>query len=429
MKDTPEKKNDSTTKKTQPEQSTSASESSGVDETTSAKTDAKEATSSEKSAPVSKEPSVEPVSASNEPPTKPEMTPATQPTSSNWPGKVALVLSVAALGLSGYMYWSSEQSRTQIQLLSANLDSALASAKADSSERISGISQQLGQVQERTEQLRSLNTKTEQSIETLHGRLTQAVQQMNAQQQVSDKDWLLAEAEYLLRLANQRVLMENSASGALALLRSADKVLQEADDVSLYPIRQSLAADISALEGVPRLDVEGIYLRLSAMSQQTTQLRMSHPSDQRQLPNLLDDVTPDSLKESWGAGAKAALNKAMDKLDQLVVIQHRDAPIAPLLAPDQIYYLQQNLHLMFEQAQTAVLQRRQGAYEESLSKASTWIGDYFDTTEANAISLLRAIEELKTFQVAPELPSIATSLNALKEHMAEVRRLQREGGN
>jgi len=428
MKDTPEKKNDSTTKKTQPEQTTSASDSNRVDEPTSANTDAKEATASEQSAPAT-EPSAETASTSNEAPAKPEITPIPQPASSNWSGKVALVLSVAALGLSGYMYWSSEQSRNQIQLLSANMDSAVASAKADSSERISGLSQQLGQVQERTEQLRSLNTQTEQSIETLHGRLTQAVQQMNAQQQVSDKDWLLAEAEYLLRLANQRVLMENSASGALALLRSADKVLQEADDVSLYPIRQSLAADISALEGVPRLDVEGIYLRLSAMSQQTTQLRMSHPSDQRQLPNLLDDVTPDSLKESWGAGAKAALNKAMDKLDQLVVIQHRDAPIAPLLAPDQIYYLQQNLHLMFEQAQTAVLQRRQGAYEESLSKASTWIGDYFDTTEANAISLLRAIEELKTFQVAPELPSIATSLNALKEHMAEVRRLQREGGN
>ena len=428
MKDTPEKKNDSTTKKTQPEQTTSASDSNRVDEPTSTNTDAKEATTSEQSAPAT-EPSAETASTSNEAPVKPEITPIPQPASSNWSGKVALVLSVAALGLSGYMYWSSEQSRNQIQLLSANIDSAVASAKADSSERISGLSQQLGQVQERTEQLRSLNTQTEQSIETLHGRLTQAVQQMNAQQQVSDKDWLLAEAEYLLRLANQRVLMENSASGALALLRSADKVLQEADDVSLYPIRQSLAADISALEGVPRLDVEGIYLRLSAMSQQTTQLRMSHPSDQRQLPNLLDDVTPDSLKESWGAGAKAALNKAMDKLDQLVVIQHRDAPIAPLLAPDQIYYLQQNLHLMFEQAQTAVLQRRQGAYEESLSKASTWIGDYFDTTEANAISLLRAIEELKTFQVAPELPSIATSLNALKEHMAEVRRLQREGGN
>ncbi len=77
-------------------------------------------------------------------------------------------------------------------------------------------------------------------------------------------DWLLAEAEYLLRVANQRLMIEKDIRGALAALESGDEVLAESDDIGVYPVRQQLAKEILALKGIVDVDRTGLYLKLEA---------------------------------------------------------------------------------------------------------------------------------------------------------------------
>lgn len=356
-------------------------------------------------------------------PTSATATHAAAGSSIAWPGIIALILAILALLLSGYLIWENLKLQQQTQNLESNLlsqvESSLAGNRADVSQSLSSINQQLGQIQASSE-------TGQRNVDELHERLTRSIQQVTAQQRTSDKDWLLAETEYLLRLANQRVLMEQTASGALTLLKSADEILLEADDVSLYPVREALASDIAALEAVPQVDTEGVFLRLSAMKQQTSQLRQIPVTDRRQLPSLLEEMTPDSLKESWGSGAKAAMNRAMDKFEQLVVIQRHNEPIEPLLSPEQTYYLKQNLELMFEQAQLSLLQRQQAAYDDSLNKAADWISTYFEPQDSTTQAMLRGISELETLNVAPDIPAISGSLQALQSHLAELRRLKLE---
>jgi len=380
------------------------------------KQDSKADTATEKTTPVD---AVKPTSATAANPSN-----STNNSKSNaWPGIIALVLAIIALLLSGYLIWENLKLQQQAQTLESNLlsqvESSLAGNRTDVSQSLSSINQQLGQVKASAE-------TGQRNVEELHERLTRSIQQVTAQQRTSDKDWLLAETEYLLRLANQRVLMEQTASGALTLLKSADEILLEADDVSLYPVREALASDIAALEAVPQVDTEGVFLRLSAMKQQASQLRQIPVTDRRQLPNLLEEMTPDSLKESWGSGAKAAMNRAMDKFEQLVVIQRHNEPIEPLLSPEQTYYLKQNLELMFEQAQLSLLQRQQAAFDDSLGKAADWINTYFEPQDSTTLALLRSLSELQSLNVAPEIPAISGSLQALQAHLTELRRLKLE---
>lgn len=345
-----------------------------------------------------------------------------------WPARAAIVIALAALGLSGYLFMQQQTLHSDTVRLSAEVDTRLANNAAEVARTVSNVSEQSSSVHQQLGQLKEQTAASQRNVETLHERITQSIQQVQAQQTISDKDWLLAEAEYLLRLANQRILMEQNATGALALLRSADEVLLKADDVALYPVREALSKDISALESVPRIDAEGVFLRLSGLSSQVPNLRMTPITDRYSLPDLMDDFTPETVRETWGAGAREALSGAMQKLEQMVVIQHRDEPIQPLLSPEQNYYLQQNLHLMFEQAQHALLQRRQAAYENSLEKASNWVTSYFQASDATTLALLEGINALKQVQVAADVPSINGSLTALQHHINELRRLKREGG-
>lgn len=347
---------------------------------------------------------------------------------SGWPGKTALVLALAALGLSGYLFLQQQILHSETVTLSAEVETRLANNASEVARTVATVSEQAASVNQQLGQLQEQTAAGQRNIDSLQERLTQSIQQVQAQQTITQTDWLLAEAEYLLRLANQRILMEQNASGALALLRSADEVLVKADDVALYQVREALAQDISSLESIPRIDTEGVFLRLSALSSQVPNLRMVPITDRHQLPNIIDEMTPEAVRETWGTGARDAFANAMQKFEQLVVIQHRDEPIQPLLSPEQTYYLQQNLHLMFEQAQHALLQRRQAAYDESLAKAGRWIQDYFEANDGTSIALLEGIESLKQVQVSVEVPAINGSLNALQQHINELRRLKREGG-
>ena len=357
--------------------------------------------------------------------------PTTQTTDAQpsvWPGRIALVVALAAIGVSGYLFMQQQQLQQQTVTLSAEIESRLASNASDVARTVATVSEQAASVNQQLGQLKEQTAASQRNIDSLQERLTQSIRQVQAQQMISEKDWLLAEAEYLLRLANQRILMEQSAAGALALLRAADEVLHKADDVALYPGREALAKDISALEAIPRVDTEGVFLRLSALNSQVVNLRMIPVTERHRLPDLLEEITPEAVRETWGAGAREALSGALGKLEQLVIIQHRDEPVEPLLSPEQSYYLQQNLHLMLEQAQHALLQRRQGAYDASLTKAHQWIQDYFEAKDATTQALLQGIAELKQVNVAPEVPSVASSLEALQVHINELRRLKREGG-
>ncbi|MFC6670870.1 uroporphyrinogen-III C-methyltransferase [Marinobacterium aestuariivivens] len=343
---------------------------------------------------------------------------------STWPGKVALVLSVVALGGGAYLGWQGWQWHSQTQQALQQVDQQVDSTLADSR---SAISRELGSVKQQMSTLSNQAQADKQNIDQLQQRLTQSIQQVTAQQQTSRKDWLLAEVEYLLRLANQRVLMEQTADGALKLLKSADQILKETDDVSIYEVRKALAADIAALEAVPRLDTEGAFLQLGALNAQVDNLRLIPVTDQRELPSLLEEITPEGVSESWSQGLVASWHSAMTKLEQLVVVQHRDEPVEPLLSPEQHFFLQQNLHLMLEQAQLALLQRKQNAFDSALNKAENWIDTYFEPQDATTNALLRGIAELRQLQVAPEMPDISGSLNSLKDYLQQMTKLKQEG--
>lgn len=327
------------------------------------------------------------------------------------------LLAVPALG-----YWS----HLELQKVS---DKQLATGVQLADEIASKNSALRSQVNKLEDELARLDDEREAQnllLERTQTRLSDAIKQVEAGRSTSEADWRLAEAQYLLRLANQRVLMEQRPEGALTLMRSADKVLAELDDVSLYKLRQTIAQDIAKLEAVPNLDVEGTYLRLAALINQTSELPTLSLEQQRQLPQLLQEITPEAVDETLKQDIQSAFGRAMSSLENLVVIQQHDRPVEPLLSPEQGHYLRQNLQLLLEQAQLALLRQQQSIYETSLTRSTELITRFFDTENSVTAALNSALEQLNTLQVAPKMPSISSSLEALQQHMAELTRLGAE---
>ncbi|UCE89293.1 MAG: uroporphyrinogen-III C-methyltransferase, partial [Pseudomonadota bacterium] len=90
-------------------------------------------------------------------------------------------------------------------------------------------------------------------------------------------DWLVAEAEYLIKLANHRLLLDRDVKTALSALGTADERLREAGDPALIPARRALASDMAALRAVPKPDISGISLTLGALGESIDTLPLSTP--------------------------------------------------------------------------------------------------------------------------------------------------------
>jgi len=236
---------------------------------------------------------------------------------------------------------------------------------------------------------------------------------------VDRQDWLLAEAQYLLRLANQRLIMAGDVVAAKALLGSADSILRELDEVSLHDVRAAIAADLAAVRAVPQRDIQGMYLTLAALIEQADKLVIF------QMPDKVEAIAVEPA-EGWEDRLKQGYEDALLKLSNYIIIRRRDVPVEALMDPQWEGLVRQNLRMLLEQAQVALLSSNQRLFRETLERARHWLAEFFLSDEAAAAALSEEIAALEGKEISADMPDISRSLAAVDNALDQ--RMQRGGG-
>ncbi len=319
-----------------------------------------------------------------------------------WPLWLLSLVIIAGMAALAWLGWQQLQQR----------QAAVEDVRAAVQQQQSRVNDLEARYQERLNALDRHAQQATAEVERLEAQLAKSAQQLLAMGAKTRTDWLLAEAEYLLRLANQRLMMERDPQGALAILQGADQVLRETDETAMYPVRRQLAQEIVALQNVAELDRTGIFLQLDALAGGIAQLQQRM---EQEVPTVeLDEVREQAATSGW----RGALAELWGEVKQLVVVRRTNEPVEPLLPPKDIFFLQQNLRLMLEQAQLALLEKNQELYDSSLRKAEDWVRRFFATSEpgdnARAQRFLDNLAKLQEIKVDPELPDISASLRQLK---------------
>lgn len=218
--------------------------------------------------------------------------------------------------------------------------------------------------------------------------------------------WQLAEIRYLLRLANQRLIMAADTPSAEALLRSADSTLRELDDADLHALRAAVAADLAAVRAIPQLDIQGLYLRVEALMREADALVLF------ELPERAV-ATEAPRAEDWQTRLAQGYAAAVAKLSEYIVVSRRDVPIEALMDPQYESLVRQNLRLLLEQAQAAMLSGNAVLYRKSLERAEGWVTQFFKEDERSAQAMAEELRRLRDERVAVSRPDLGASLAAL----------------
>lgn len=278
-------------------------------------------------------------------------------------------------------------------------------------QKVEAQEEKLAETRKHFDQQEQLLDRERQQMQEREAELRASVADVHKRVGASGTQWMVAEAEYLLRLANERLTLARDLGTARAALLLADQRLRDTGDPGWNGVRRQIARDIARLDEARLPDLAGISARLSALVGQVPRLRLasatlggpphseSHPVEtapraSRSWDTLLDDL--------W-AGFK-----------ETVRIRRNDQPVQAMLPPEQQFFLYENLRLHLEMARLALMRGDDRLYHDSLGTVADWLASHFDPHDELTRSMRKTVTELNAVNIRPPLPDISQSLQALK---------------
>jgi uroporphyrin-3 C-methyltransferase len=306
---------------------------------------------------------------------------------------LSLLLALAAL-FAAYWLWQQDVTARQ---KSARQQEQL-------QQRIAVLRQQQQQAaRDAGEQRQALQQRLNQQIDA-------QIAAIEKQQAVTvEPDWLLAEALYLIRIADHRLQLVGDVDTAISALMLADQRLFATRDPRVTAARRQVKNDINRLRALPDVDTVGNALSLSSLQQQVATLPLNQAT--RHSVNGQRDADDADGKTGF-------LDSIVAALKGLVSIRRVDDKATAIVPPEQRAFLFQNLALKLEAARFALLSRDDALYHQSLSTVSDWLARYFDARDSSVQAMQSTIGELNGVKLDPELPDLGASLQAVQAVMS-----------
>ncbi|MCW6540197.1 uroporphyrinogen-III C-methyltransferase [Yersinia ruckeri] len=316
-----------------------------------------------------------------------------------------LAIAIAIL-LSGGLYYQSHQQNQQLQAANQALQEQLAALKQSQSQEQQQLETRLQQQGKALDAADRQQASLARQLDELQGKVA-TISGSDA------KTWLLAQADFLVKMAGRKLWSDQDVTSAATLLKSADASLADMNDPSLIEVRRAITEDIGTLSAVSQIDFDGIILKLNLLSNQVDNLRMAD--------NVTDDAPMDEDSTELSGSLsdwKQNLSKSWHSfLTDFVTIRRRDSSAEPLLAPNQDIYLRENIRSRLLVAAQAVPRHQDEVYKQSLETISTWVRAYFDVNDPSTKAFLDELESLSQQSISMDVPDQLKSQPLLEKLM------------
>ncbi len=324
---------------------------------------------------------------------------------------VLLLIAVSAIGLAAYDFWLL-RAQTSVNTQLANTQSELSNAQRALSNTQRGFEtriNQLGQQLQTTKNQLSVEIQARKNEQLEHKAVNTALQSITEKLGRNSITWRMAEVEYLLTVANHRLTLARDRQTAINIFETADSLLEAIADPSLLKVRREIASELTALRAMPTVDIPGLALQVGSLVETVEQLPLM---DQKRLA-VVSEKRENAASVKWQEIPTVVWND----IKSLVQVRRHQQPTEPLLAPQQAWFLYQNLQLKLEQARLAVLKQNTAVFAQSLEEVSQWLNRYFEAESAAVSSMQETVRNLRTIELQPTIPDVSGSLRELRSMM------------
>ena len=333
-----------------------------------------------------------------------------------------LLLGSAAYG--GYWYFNQHSvTQTKLDTLRSELNNELGQKHSQMANRAATLEQQISAQAEATQDVLDGEAAQQATIEQLENQLQGALAQIQELDGRRPTDWLIAEADYLVRMAGRKMWLEKDLRTAIMLLGNADQRLKSLADPSVLPVRALIAQDIQALQQVNPVSEVSVALALDGLVKQVDKLAIITPKE-------ANAFTSDEVSDSASDWQQNLLNVWRSLVDDFIRVEYRDEPVEPMMTAQQEWLSREQIKLALQQAQAAALAGEQALYQASIERAATIISDDYIQSNSDVSGFQSALSQLKNTDISKAVPTELSSQAALESLLdSRVKRVFGEGAS
>ena len=333
-----------------------------------------------------------------------------------------LLLGSAAYG--GYWYFNQHSvTQTKLDTLRSELNNELGQKHSQMTNRAATLEQQISAQAEATQDVLDGEAAQQATVEQLENQLQGALAQIQELDGRRPTDWLIAEADYLVRMAGRKMWLEKDLRTAIMLLGNADQRLKSLADPSVLPVRALIAQDIQSLQQVNPVSEVSVALALDGLVKQVDKLAIITPKE-------ANEFTSEEVSDSASDWKQNLLSVWRSLVDDFIRVEYRDEPVEPMMTAQQEWLSREQIKLALQQAQAAALAGEQALYQASIERAATIISDDYIQSNSDVSGFQSALSQLKNTDISKAVPTELSSQAALESLLdSRVKRVFGEGAS
>lgn len=258
-----------------------------------------------------------------------------------------------------------------------------------------------------TQTLADFSKLHEEHLNTSRKELEASIVTLQRQLGKTRGDWLLADAEYLLSVANQRLHLVGDVGTTREALEAADQRLRESGDASVFKVREQIAKEIALLNGVVVPDIVGIYADIQHLQDAVESLSVF-------LPHAEKEPEKAAKPQDLTAEGHEILDKVAKELEGYVVLRHTEQPVNAILSPAEAHFIKQQLKVRLEMIEIALVQQNDTLFISGIANAKEWLKRNFAET-LQTEQFIAELDKLSGVQLHSQFPDVSVSLRMLKD--------------
>ncbi|MGZ8226036.1 MAG: uroporphyrinogen-III C-methyltransferase [Methylococcaceae bacterium] len=334
-----------------------------------------------------------------------------------WFGVIILLIIVGVAGAGFYLF---TQLRDRQEGLGGEVKGEMSKQIHDYQDQLNAIQNQLAALEANiagkdthfTKTLADFSQLHNEKLESTRKELMDSIRYIQRQLGKTRGDWLVADAEYLLSVANERLHLIGDVNTTREALEAADQRLRESGDAGTIKVREQIAKEIAMLRSVTVPDVVGLYASIQSLESHVDKLSLFLPYSGK--PLIPSKEIHDHADESASADEHKLLDSAISKLEGIVTIRHSDQPVKEILTPEQAQFIREQLRVKLEMVKISLVQQNEALYQSSITDAKNWTESHFTKNE-DAKAFLAELNKFSAIKITSQFPDISLSLKMIRD--------------
>jgi uncharacterized protein HemX len=330
-----------------------------------------------------------------------------------WFGVIILLILIGVAGAGFYLF---TQLRDKQEDLGGEVKGEMSKQIADYQSQLVAIQSQLATVEATvagkdahfTKTLADFSQLHNEKLESTRKELNDAIARVQRQLGKTRGDWLIADAEYLLSVANERLHLIGDVNTTREALEAADQRLRESGDAGIFKVREEIAKEIALIKSVIVPDFVGMYGSIQALQERVDKLVLLLPYTGK-APTEEKAQQPGKATEDQGL-----LDSAMSQLEGIVTIRHTEHEVKEVITPEEAQFIREQLRVKLEMVKISLVQHNEALFQSSLADAKKWTEQHF-AKNTDVDNFIAELDKFNAIKIRSQFPDISSSLKALRD--------------